>query len=273
MKPALSTLGCPDWSLETICERAQEYGFDGVDFRGILDEVDITKTPEFTDRLAESQARLDAADLPVTCLSSSIRICVEDEYDQHLAEAARYIDLATTLDVPYVRVFGMGDAEAHSLDELAAIGADTMAGILDLPGADEVTWILETHDNWTTIENYQLLLDRLPDEMGVLWDAGHTTRITDDEPAATVDAFGERIEYVHLKDAVYDPNHSDAMDDGWRYVLPGEGELPLASVLDELDEAGYDGWVAFEHEKRWHSVLPEPEVAYPAFVEWFESVT
>ena len=273
MRPSFSTLGCPDWPLEIICKRAREYGFEGVDFRGVLDEVDITKTPEFTDQLAESQAQLDAAGLPVTCLSSSIRICVEDDYEQHLAEAERYIDLATTLDAPYVRVFGMGDAEAHSLDELAAIGGDTMAGVLDLPGADEVTWILETHDNWTSIENYQLLLDQLPDEMGVLWDAGHTTRIADEEPSATIDALGDRIEYVHVKDAVYDPSHPEAMDDGWRYVLPGKGELPLEDTINKLDAFGYDGWIVFEHEKRWHRVLPEPEVAYPAFVEWFKSVT
>ena len=272
MKPTLSTLGCPDWPLETICDRAGEYGYEGVDFRGVRDEVDVTRTPAFADCLGESTELLDAADLAVTCLSSSIRICVAEDHDDHLAEARRYIDLAAKLDVPFVRVFGIGDADAHSLEELAAVGGETMDAITDLPGADEVTWVLETHDNWTRAEDTRLLLDHLPEETGVVWDVGHTTRVTGDAPADTLDALGDRIEYVHLKDAEYDPSHPDAMDDDWRYVLPGTGELPLAQAIDELDAAGYDGWVAFEHEKRWHRNLPDPEVACPAFVEWFESI-
>jgi sugar phosphate isomerase/epimerase len=35
-----------------------------------------------------------------------------------------------------------------------------------------------------------------------------------------------------------------------------------------LQENGYDGWLLFEHEKRWHSGLPEPEDVFPRFVEW-----
>lgn len=33
-----------------------------------------------------------------------------------------------------------------------------------------------------------------------------------------------------------------------------------------LAGGGYDGWLSFEWEKRWHSELEEPEVAFPAFV-------
>ncbi len=39
-------LGCPEWNLDTICKKGREYGFDGVDFRGYLGEIDITRLPE-----------------------------------------------------------------------------------------------------------------------------------------------------------------------------------------------------------------------------------
>jgi sugar phosphate isomerase/epimerase len=58
------------------------------------------------------------------------------------------------------------------------------------------------------------------------------------------------------------------MEDGWHYVLPGEGQLPLAESIALLHENGYDGWLQFEHEKRWHPALFEPEVAFPAFAIW-----
>ena len=51
MKLGFSTLSCPRWDLESIAANAARYGFDGVDFRGLLDEMDVTVIPEFTGRL------------------------------------------------------------------------------------------------------------------------------------------------------------------------------------------------------------------------------
>jgi len=117
------------------------------------------------------------------------------------------------------------------------------------------------------------LLDAVDDPaVGALWDAGHTTRVSEEPPAETLDVLGEDVAYLHLKDAVHDPDHPDAMDDGWRYVLPGEGDLPLAAALAELRDRGYGGWVTFEHEKRWHPELESPADANRAFVEWFDGV-
>ena len=48
MKLSFMTLGCPNWDLDTICRRGKEYGYDGVDFRGYLDTLDITLHPLFT---------------------------------------------------------------------------------------------------------------------------------------------------------------------------------------------------------------------------------
>ena len=56
--------------------------------------------------------------------------------------------------------------------------------------------------------------------------------------------------------------------DGWRYVVPGTGQLPLEEGIALLREAGYDGWIMFEHEKRWHPELEEPEEIFPKFVAW-----
>ena len=41
MKLSFSTLGCPAWPLDTILNRAKQYGYDGMDFRGCLDELKI----------------------------------------------------------------------------------------------------------------------------------------------------------------------------------------------------------------------------------------
>lgn len=58
------------------------------------------------------------------------------------------------------------------------------------------------------------------------------------------------------------------MTDGWHCVAPGTGELPLIESIALLQEHGYNDWLLFEHEKRWHPNLPEPEEIFPQFVEW-----
>ena len=85
-------------------------------------------------------------------------------------------------------------------------------------------------------------------------------------------ALGDRVYYTHVKDAVYDPDQENAMKDGWKYVPPGTGQLPLEKALNLLKERGYEGYVMFEHEKRWHPTLPEPEDIMPMFVNWFKGL-
>ena len=72
MKIGMTTLGCPEWDLETICARGRQYGFDGLDFRGLQDTLDVTLLPAFTSRVGETKRLLADAGLAVSGLSSSI---------------------------------------------------------------------------------------------------------------------------------------------------------------------------------------------------------
>jgi sugar phosphate isomerase/epimerase len=270
VRPSFTTLGTPEYDIETVCERAAEWGFEGVDFRGLGEDLDVTQAPAFGERLEETRALFDERDLAVSGLSTSISICGTEDREAALSEAERTIALCTDLGAEYARVFGHGDPDA-TVEERAAVGAEMMDDILALEGADELTWAVESHDRWTSGEDLAVLLDAIDAEnVGALWDVGHTPRVGGEAPAETLEHIGDDVVYAHVKDAVHDPAHPEAMDDGWRYVLPGEGEVPVGEALDLLAERGFDGWVVFEHEKRWHPELPDPEEAYPAFVEWFE---
>jgi sugar phosphate isomerase/epimerase len=273
MKISFMTLGCPAWDLKTICARGHAYGFEGVDFRGYLDTLDITTLPEFTSSAAATRRQLEAAGLAVSGISSSITLCAPEKKADNLEEARRTIGSALALGAPNIRVFGGGDLSAHTPAELAAIGCDTMNAILELDGAHMLHWLFETHDNWVKAQDCRLLLDKIANPaFGALWDMGHTYRIGHETPIVSLAALGKRIAYAHVKDAVYDPASPLAMADGWHYVLPGQGELPLVESLHLLKDSGYDGWLLCEHEKRWLPNLPEPEVLFPAFVKWIRNV-
>ena len=273
MKLSFTTLGCPTWDLDQICRTGARCGYDGVDFRGYLDTLDITTLPAFTTHAVATRRRLEDAGLVVSGISSSICACKPEARAANIEEARRTIDAARGLGAGFVRVFGGGDIERHSRDELARIGCETLEAILALPGADRVCWAIETHDRWIKGRDCRLLVDAVSHPaFGVLWDIGHTSRVGGETPAETWAAIGPRVRYCHVKDAIHDPRHPQAMKDGWRYVLPGAGQLPLGESIQLLRSDRYDGWLAFEQEKRWLPELAEPEVAFPAFTRWARSI-
>jgi sugar phosphate isomerase/epimerase len=274
MQISFSTLGCPDWTLHEVISRAVEYGYDGIDLRGLLDTLDVTRLPPFTRDMPETARMFSDAGLMVSGISSSIGLCDLEKRQENIDEAKRTIGVAKGLGCENIRVFGRGRPNEIGREAAADIGCDCIHAILELNGARDLHWLLETHDEWISSDHIQLLLDRVPDTaFGVLWDVGHTPRTIDETPAETVAALGSRIGYTHFKDAVFEPDHPLAMQDGWRYVTPGTGQVPIADALHLLEEYGYDGWIVLEHEKRWHPELPEPEVILPAFVRWAKGVS
>lgn len=272
MKLAFTTLACPDWDLETIIQKAVEYGFDGVDFRGTSEGIDITKQDAFTSGIESTKALIAESGLIVSGVSSSLVICTTEKFEANLEEAKRTIPVALALGAKQVRVFGYGD-DGATRSEWVEQGARCMRAILELEGADQLDWLLEMHDYWVDSADCRMLLDAVSHpNFRILWDVGHTTRIGTESPVVTFDALGSFIPCVHLKDAIHDESHEFAMKDGWRYVLPGTGQLPLEQAVSALQTSGYDGWYVFEHEKRWHADLEEADVALPAYVKWLRSL-
>ncbi|HTB23853.1 MAG TPA: hypothetical protein VK711_00720, partial [Puia sp.] len=46
-KLSFSTLGCPDWSFDKIIDFAKANNYEGIEVRGIMREMDLTKVAEF----------------------------------------------------------------------------------------------------------------------------------------------------------------------------------------------------------------------------------
>ena len=132
MKISFSTLGCPDWDLDTICRNGRDYGFDGVDFRVYLDTLDINKLAMFTTLVGGTRCRLVDAGLEVSGISSSIKVCDPDLHERNLDEARRFIALAQELDTRVVRIFGGGQLGHSNREELAMTGRNCVEEILAL---------------------------------------------------------------------------------------------------------------------------------------------
>lgn len=258
---AFTTLACPDWSWEQAVQKAVEYGYQGLELRGVEGEMDLTKAAPFTGgRLSATKRELRDRNLAIPCLDTSCRFDQATELEHSIDEGKRHIDLANELEAPFIRVFGDRISDNDSRDKV--IG-QVVGGLLTLAQYAEGTGVqvlLESHGDFARIEN---LLDVLRavdhPHAGVLWDVHHPYRFFSEPLADTYKKLKSRIRHVHLKNSV-------AVDGGVRYSLMSQGDVPVVEVLQLLSSGGYDGWLSFEWEKRWHPEIEEPDVALPDFV-------
>jgi len=264
MKLSVSTLGCPDWSLGEVIERVSACGFDGIDFRGVAEQIDVTAIAEFISGVAETRSRLEDAGLAVSALSSSANCLPKDEAARqgYLDEMKRYCELAAKLDCGVVRVFGGSAAEGVGGDDALKIAAENLRAYGQIAADFGVMAGLETHDDWCASKRVAELMDRARhDAVGVLWDVWHPWRTTGELPVETFANFGRRIIYTHFKDARHTGDGSTEL------CTFGQGDIPLADCVNVLRDGGYSGWLTFEHEKRWHQDLDEPAEAFARYVE------
>jgi sugar phosphate isomerase/epimerase len=261
---AFSTLGCPKWPWATVLEQASKLGYSGIELRGIQMQMDLPKLPEFSGtRLAQSLKDLEALDLKVTDLGSSARMHEADpaRRSAQMDEGRRFIDLAHQMKVPYVRVFGDQIPQGEEKDIVIKRVIEGLRTLGDHARGSGVSVIIESHGDFTDSPTLlQLLKGAAMDNVALLWDAHHTFVAGKEPPARTFEAMKSYIRHTHLKDSK--PEGKEV-----RYVLTGQGTVPVRETVNILSKSGYKGFYCFEWEKGWHPEIEEPEVAFPQFVE------
>jgi sugar phosphate isomerase/epimerase len=258
---AFSTLGCPTWDFGKILDFAVQNGFAAVELRGLQGNLDLPSHPVFSARrIEETKRQIAAHNLRIACVSSSADLGESDpeERAKGLADARQFIDLAASLGVPYVRVFGRSsDSEkpAPPSEELKKRVAAGLCELGDYAGPRNVGVLIESHDDFTSAAVLQEVLGRADSpHVGLLWDAFQTFATSNEGPEVTSDTLRPWIRHTHLKDAVgTGPNR--------KYVLTGRGNIPIRRQIEVLHTAGYQGFYCFEWEKVWHPELEDPQIA------------
>jgi sugar phosphate isomerase/epimerase len=259
-----STLGCPAWPWSKIVGEAERLGFAAFELRGLMGEMDLTQRPELSGSgLAASRRDLATAGLRIASLDASARMHEAEPSVRaaQLDEGRRFIDLARSLDCPYVRVFGDRIPPEEPREAVLDRIASGFVVLADHARGSGVSVIWETHGDFIRSELVKEVLARIGrDEVGLLWDAHHTVAVGGETPAHTFSQIGRFVRHTHLKDSVPD-------GDERRYVLTGKGQIPVEETVRVLAQGGYRGYYSFEWEKAWHPELDEPEVALPHYAE------
>ena len=258
---AFSTLGCPAWDMQKILTFAEQHGFAAIEFRGLQGNLDLPSHPVFAaERIAQTKREILSHGLRVACVSSSASLHESDpeKRSKVLDDGRRFIDLASSLDAPYVRVFGSSTGSGHPVspsDDLKARVAAGLRELGDYAGPRKVSVIIESHDDFTASASLADVLRRADSRsVGLLWDAHHTFAESNEDPKFTVRQLGPWIRHTHLKDSV-------GKGGDRKYVLTGRGNVPIKEQIEALRSTDYKGFYCFEWEKVWHPDLEDPQIA------------
>lgn len=267
MKIAFSTLGCPDFSWPEIYSMAKDFGFDGIEIRGLGNEIFAVKAKPFTEsQLTQTAKKLSELRLEIPCFSSGCCLKFAENAQKNHEEIVEYITLASRLGTPYVRI--LADLEPQACgdvdDNVVLESLKKLAPIAEEKG---VTLLVETNGVYSDTSRLCSLLDSVEsDAVAALWDVHHPYRFAGESPGKTVQNLGAYIKYVHIKDSMVDNGVI-------HYRMMGEGDMPIDDIMLALRSINYDGYITLEWVKRWAADLDDAGVVFPNFANYMSRYT
>jgi sugar phosphate isomerase/epimerase len=252
-----STLACEEWPAETVIERAAQFGYDGLEWRGgPQGHVSPALPPVERQALRRRVAEAGLISLAVTAYS---RFTSPDPAERaaQLDHLRRHLDLAADLGAQYVRTFiGQLPAGRTKAQALPAI-CDSLRAAAEHAAQAGVIVAAESHDDWVRSAAVAEILTAVPHPaLRAVWDFGNAFAAGED-PAEGLRVLGPHLGYVHVKDGILSGGQ-------WRLTRLGLGQVPLGRVIRGLLAAGYQGGLTVEWERAWHPELEPAATALPA---------
>jgi len=267
MKLAFTTLGCPEWSLEQIAEFAGANGFEGVELRTSPDGNHLSDEAAVEEAARIGELFRSKGTRPFSLMAySRFGSTDKEELAANRDKLLHVLDLAVAAGADFVRTFAGQFGENKTRDQAIADAAEYIAPCAAKAREVGVALGVETHDDWCDASNIRALQEKVGGGLGAVWDFVNAVGSTGKGAQEQFDDLGDTILYCHVKDMAKG-------EDGVRHYVPvGTGDMPVREVVEILKANGLDLFLSFEHEKKWHPELPEPEEAFPAYAEFVRSI-
>jgi sugar phosphate isomerase/epimerase len=252
MKPAFSTVAVPDWTLRSLAQRLEAWGYMGCELRtsGTIGNQ-FASDPALT-APAKVREMFDTAGVAICTLATPARfdrrvtptvighVISQTEHGVPLTRGA--IDMAIALECPFVRVFAYELPEGESRASGSKRIAERLQRAADYCRNSGVRLLLENGGSYARATDIAELLDRVDEKLVQAAYSPAIAQAAGEDPKAGINVLGGRLQSVKLKD----------MSNG-RPVALGTGELACESVVKELRRVGFGGWVVYEYDRAWLS--------------------
>lgn len=257
MMHSFSTLGCPELDLDGVVALAARHGFHAVELRALCGRLDLPTL--FAEKFGTPEKWADylkARRIRVCVLDTSFKLIGATEAER--AELLDYVRWADAADVMWLRVLD-GGKEGTPEEIAEAVATMNWWRELRLKNFWAVDLLVEPYDALATNPALKEFLSKVP-FASLLWDSHRTWRRGGENPLETWKIVRGRTEHIHVKDSVSKPSEKHP----YTYVMPGEGEFPMASLRDALASDRFGGVVSLEWNRYWHPYLPELDKALHA---------
>lgn len=261
MKLSFSTLGCPDWPLKKILSFGKQNNYQGLEIRVIQRELNLPACPDFSrSNISLTKRMISDHGLVITNLGSSAQMHFIDKVlsEKNIDECKRFIELASDLNCPYIRVFPEKIPNDISKEKTLEAIVNNLRKANDYAKQMNVRILMETHGDLVKTDDILKVMTAAPESVGLIWDFYNMWSKTRESPLFMYQHLKPYIKHVHLKDAVQDSVNE-------KYVLIGRGEACVKEVVSLLYKNNYEGFYSFEWEKMWHTDIEEPDVALAHF--------
>ena len=259
IKWCFSTLGCADRNLFDILSLADRYNISALEVRGIAGELQNERIDDFSPENAQqTKNAFEKANVRPLILGTSVSLHDEKYFNKNIYDGKQALDIAQRTGFSAIRVFGdrITDNEKECIQRVSS-GVNELCLYAEKSG---VSVFLEVHGDFNTVSRLLPVCEYCGNSksFGIIWDIGHTHSNYGENWQEFYKAFSPFIRHVHLKD----------IKDG-KLVLPGDGELQINGIVDQLITDGYDGYFSLEWEKHWHKELPGIEKALDKLLKIF----
>ncbi len=265
MKICFTTLGCPDWTIEQVCQKAEQWKAYGVELRAKTPDLHVsTDTPE--PRVRQIRRMFEDSGVIIAGITGYTRFidssaAVRRENEEQLI---RNLELAAELGAGYVRTF-IGHPDIGDHDEVYRYIGDSLRDACERASGIPAKALIETHDFASTGRSTRRILDCAGPlkNLGVIWDISHPPK-GGESPDDTWTAIGSAVHSVHIKD-----EYKERLPNGEIHqCFPGEGVLPLKRCLEVLRRGSYDSYYVIEWERAFNMNLAPLEDAFRAFRDY-----
>lgn len=247
MRICYSTLACPEWDIETIARKGKEFGYDGVDFYNLKDELNLPSLPAFSFRVEQTRDRLASAGLEIVALSCDAAFDCKSKKDatQQMDRARRYLDAAAAVDARFVRVLATDSIEVGDEQSRLARAGERLAELGRHAVDRRVGLVVENAGSFCKCESIWWLIDRVANpRVGACWNPVAALDGVE-RPSKSIPTLGQKTHYFKAR------NVTVASDNTFTPAALGEGELDLKLAIEVLKGIGYDGYLCFEWDRLW----------------------
>lgn len=277
MKLAFSSVGCPAWDLPTLVEKAKEYGYEGIELRGLQGQLHLPVVPEIAAKPGEVARLTREAGVEIVCLATSAAFHTADrkESAENQARVRETIELAAGLECPFVSVSSgeipgsavVGPGRRERRGSVLSRIADALRGLAACAAEHRVTLLVENVGDFVDSSSIWYLVDAVDSPaVRCCWNP-LPARIRGEGPTRSIPRLSSKISLIHVCDGKF-----GATGTFGGHVLPGQGDVEIRRMVQLLKGIGYRGTLVFDWPKLWNPALANPEKALPAAAQFLRKL-